>query len=321
MDIIYHYPPELLNLLVDTIPLLCRSKRDVITFFKGSGIPSGVTNDLVAKVNRDKDSISKFEIARTVLIRLNERGEGSLRERREVLKRVIEFENFSSCWPTDQLKAKGLVTEIRGLVNVKDSFIRMQNERDSERKRRLDEQNAKIKAKENDLRTMESIKGDLFALFGETDAHKRGKSLEGVLNKLFSAAGILISEAFTLRGNDGEGVIEQIDGVIELDNNLYLVEMKWWNDPLGPGDVSQHLVRVFYRGHARGIFISSSGYTPAAINTCREALQKSVVVLCLLEEIVLLLENELTLKEFLKEKIQAAIIHKNPLHEPLRQQW
>jgi hypothetical protein len=320
MDIIYHYPPELLNLLVDTVPRLCRSKRDVITFFKGAGIPAGVTNDLVAKINRDKESISKFDITRTVLIRLNERGEASLRERREVLKRVVEFENFSSCWPADQLKAKGLVTEIRGLVNVKDSFTRMQNERDSERKQRLESQTVRIKAQQDHLKMMASIQGDLFALFGETDPHRRGKSLEGVLNNLFGATGILITEAFTLRGNDGEGVVEQIDGVVEIDSHLYLVEMKWWSEPLGPGDVSQHLVRVFYRGHARGIFISTSGYTPAAINTCREALQKSVVVLCNLEEIVLLLEKELTFKDFLKEKIKAAIIYKEPFHEPLRQQ-
>jgi hypothetical protein len=31
----FHYPPELLSLLIDTIPLLCRSKQDVLTFFPG----------------------------------------------------------------------------------------------------------------------------------------------------------------------------------------------------------------------------------------------------------------------------------------------
>lgn len=41
---------------------------------------------------------------------------------------------------------------------------------------------------------------------------------------------------------DGLGVVEQIDGVIELQGDLYLVEMKWWQDALGPGDVAQHLV-------------------------------------------------------------------------------
>jgi restriction endonuclease Mrr len=93
--------------------------------------------------------------------------------------------------------------------------------------------------------------------------------------------------------------------------------MKWWNEPLGVGDVSQHLVRVFYRDCARGIFISTSGYTQPAISTCRDALQKSVVVLCNLEEIVLCW-REGNLKDFFRAKISAAIIHKNPLHEPLK---
>jgi hypothetical protein len=62
-----------------------------------------------------------------------------------------------------------------------------------------------------------------------------------------------------VRRVDGQGIVEQIDGVVELDGRLYLVEVKWWHDPLGPGDVAQHLVRVFNRGHARGIFIAASG--------------------------------------------------------------
>ena len=40
-----HYPPELLNFLVDTIPILCRSKKDLPLFFKGAGIDSILTND------------------------------------------------------------------------------------------------------------------------------------------------------------------------------------------------------------------------------------------------------------------------------------
>ncbi|CAN5150821.1 restriction endonuclease [soil metagenome] len=318
MDTVYHYPPELLNLLTDTIPLLCRSKRDVISFFKGAGITTGITNDLVRKINRDKESIHKYEIVRTVLERLNDRGDQCLRERREILKRVTEFENFSSCWPSDQLKAKGLVSEIRSLVKVKDSFTRMEREKDFERKKRIEERNLKNDDIESHRQIKSRIKADLFSLFAEQNAQKRGKALEGVLNRLFESSGILIKEAFTLKGINGEGTVEQIDGVVEINGDLYLVEMKWWSDDLGPGDVAQHLVRVFSRGHARGIFISNSGYTPAAINTCREALQQSVVALCKLEEIVMLLERELELKDLLKEKITAAIIHKNPFFEPLR---
>ena len=33
-DDAYHYPPELLDLLIHTIPSLCRSKRAVLDFFR-----------------------------------------------------------------------------------------------------------------------------------------------------------------------------------------------------------------------------------------------------------------------------------------------
>lgn len=38
MDTAYHYPPELLDLLVDTIPRLTRSKPEVLDFFRGAGV-------------------------------------------------------------------------------------------------------------------------------------------------------------------------------------------------------------------------------------------------------------------------------------------
>jgi restriction system protein len=122
MDITYHYPPELFNLMIDTIPRLCRSKKNLLLFFRGAGIKRSDLADLEAQVDRDKDSINKFQITRIILQRLNERGEPALRERRELLRRVVEFEDFSACWPSDEFEAKGLVAEIRRIVNVKDSF-------------------------------------------------------------------------------------------------------------------------------------------------------------------------------------------------------
>jgi restriction system protein len=166
---------------------------------------------------------------------------------------------------------------------------------------------------------LSEVKSDLYSRFGESNRWSRGKKLEGILNRLFQVGGILIWEAFTLKGQDSEGIVEQIDGVVEIEEHLYLVEMKWWNKPLGRGDVSQHLVHTFSRGDARGIFISSSGYTDPAIDTCKEALQHTVIVLCKLEEVIFLLENDVDLKDFLKTKIHVAIIDKNPMFEPLRE--
>jgi restriction endonuclease Mrr len=314
VDIIHHYPPEILNLLVDTIPLLCRSKNDVLVFFKGAGVPSTITMDFKQKLVADRASVNKYEIVREVLVRLNDKGEMSLRERREVLKRVVEFEDFSTCWPTDQLKAKGLVAEIRRVVDVKDSFGRMRQEQEAERKKRLDEENRKVAALNERKAKLQSVKKDLYALFSLSDPQKRGKQLEPVLNQLFQTADILVREAFNRVSSSGEGIVEQIDGVIELDGEIYLVEMKWWDKPLGTGEVSQHLVRVFSRSCARGLLISYSGFTDPAIATCRESLARMVVALCGLQEIVQLLEQEGNLAEFLRKKVRAAVIDKNPYH-------
>lgn len=317
MDIVFHYPPELTQLLIDTIPLLCRSKRDLLLFFKGAGVPQKLWIDLEERVRRDREGISKFEIVRAVLTRLNERGEPALRERREVLKRVVEFEDYSTCWPSDQLKAKGLVAEIRRVVDVKDSFIRMKQERDRERQQRTAQAEKAARAARERQGTIESIKNDLFGLFRETNPQKRGKELESVLNRLFKTDGMLVREAFTVSGRPGEGIIEQIDGVVEIDGQLYLVEMKWWKEPIGKAEISRHLVTVYHRGQTRGICISQSGFTSGAIAICKEGLIRSVFVLCELEEVVRLLERGDDHREFWRTKIHAAMTDQNPLHKPL----
>ena len=68
----WHYPQDLFDILVDAIPRLCRSKKDVFLFFRGAGVPAQYYADLERQVGRDKDSITKFAIVRQVLQRLND---------------------------------------------------------------------------------------------------------------------------------------------------------------------------------------------------------------------------------------------------------
>ena len=121
----------------------------------------------------------------------------------------------------------------------------------------------------------------------------------------------------TVKGACGKGVIEQIDGVVEIDGDLYLVEMRWWKSPIGPGEVSPHIVRIFNRGlQVKGIFISYSPYTDGAIETCKQALAGgAVVALCTLEEIVWVLdryEQGADLRATLRAKVHAALLDKCP---------
>ena len=313
VDITFHYPPELFNLLVDTLPLLNRSKKDVVLFFRGAGVPEAMTADIAARQRSAPSEINKYEIARTVLEWLNAKGEPALRERREVRRRVVEFASFDTCWPNDQIKAKGLVASIRDVVNQKDAFTRMNTAREQERQARLVESQRLALEKRERAANINAAKQELYGLFGTSlPAQERGRKLETALNNLFQAYGVLVRKAFCLVGASGEGVVEQIDGVIELGGVLHFVEMKWYKTPVGKAEIAEHLVRLISRAEGRGIFISASDYTEPAIYTAREFLAHKVLALATLQEIVRLLERQDDLAGFFIKKVQAAQIHKNP---------
>lgn len=312
---VHHYPPDLFDLLVNAIPRLIKGKQGVLDFFLGCGVERHFFADLQRRVNESREDIGKFEIVRVVLRRLNDNGDASIRERREVLKRVTQWDDFSSCYDNQRMEAEGYVAKVRNVVNVKDSFTRMQQAQErsleADRKKRASELDEKQRLRE----TRRSVRADLNALVFEPDTKKRGIALESVLNRLFQSEGISVREAFKRVGPAAEGVVEQIDGVIALDGAMYLVEMKWWSEPIGVPEVSAHLVRVHHRAGVGGIMISSSRYTDPAIAITRDALPHRVCLLATLSEIVLALEREHALVDLLRAKVQAAVLDKNPFLE------
>jgi len=315
MSVVYHYSPDLLQLLVDTIEVLCRSKRDVMLFFRGAGVHGQVIDDLAEQVRKDPNSIKKREIAQQLLVLVNEGGDATLRERREIVKRVVEWEDFSTCWPTQRLEAQGLVAQVRKRVNEHDAFTRMHQAQENERTERLAPGRAELEEAQRHRERYAKLKKDFAALFTLSNPQQRGKRSEDMFNELFALGNILVRQAFTLAGEVGEGIIEQIDGLVDIDRRLFLVEMKWWKTPVGRPEASEHLVRLYGRPEAHGIFISAAGYTDAAVVVCKEALQqRRLVVLCDLQEIALLIEQEADIREFLRKKIQAAIVDKNPYY-------
>ena len=254
----------------------------------------------------------------TSLSQVNELGDSGLGQRRQILKRVSEYDDFSSCYPDNQLKARGAVTTVAQLIDKKDSFTRLQDVREQELRLHRDAQRAESAKRDAERATREQIKRDLFALFGDQNPHRRGKALEGVLNRLFESERILVREAFEVRDDETGSAIEQMDGAIELDGQVYLVEMKWWSQSLGRGDVASHLVRVYGRGQVGGIFISNSPYPPVeVIADFKDALKTKTVVLVELREIVQALSLDQLVRELLTAKIRAAALLKDPLVYPL----
>ena len=130
-DLAFHYPPDVFVAVVDAVPLLTRGKHDVVMFFRGCGVDRAFLAGIDQRIDAEP-KFSKYHITREILAYLNERGDPGLGPRREVLKRVSEFDDFSSCYPDNQMKARGAVATVAQLVNKKDSFTRIRDERERE---------------------------------------------------------------------------------------------------------------------------------------------------------------------------------------------
>jgi restriction endonuclease Mrr len=189
----------------------------------------------------------------------------------------------------------------------------MRQEREHEQNLRKKEYQDKIAEVQKQSVLLDKIKKELYSLFGETNFQKRGKTLETVLNNYFKAYQILVKEDFKRVGESGDGIIEQIDGIVEIDNLIYLVEMKWKKDSVGSDDIFSHLGRIYHRANAHGIFISASGYSASGLTAAKEALVKNALLIMFdLEELVRVIEDETDFRNYLRDKIKLAIIEKEP---------
>lgn len=309
----WHYPPDFMSLMIDAIPNLVRSKRDLIAFFRGAGVSNTILSPLHAAITANADSIRKAEITARILYAVNDQQDDTgLRVRREIVKRVTEFSAFETCYDNVRLEARGAVQRVREFVFVKDTMTKLAEEA----RRHSEEAAATARAKRQAIAEhrarRDEILRDLSSQFSASSGSTRGKALEQILNKLFRLDNISVRESFTLRSAAGNGIIEQIDGVIEYDGFHYLVEMKWLQEPIGVPDLSQHMVRVFSRGQSRGLFIAHPGYTSTGIELVRENLRQAPFVLADLHEIVRILDASVSVADWLKPKIDAALVDRNP---------
>ena len=86
---------------------------------------------------------------------------------------------------------------------------------------------------------------------------------------------------------------------LKANGTRYLVELRWSDRPLDFRQLAPHLVTLYGCPDFRGLLISSSGFTDQAIRDLGLILPLRLV-LCQLQEIVLLLEEGRDLKELLR---------------------
>ena len=121
LDRSYRYPPEVLELLVDTIPRLIKTKASLLEFFEDAGAPRELIAEWRGKLNRDRMGVSKYHLAWGLLRGLNALGDEARPVRHELLRRLARHADFSAGWDDDRERAEELVARIRELAGETDA--------------------------------------------------------------------------------------------------------------------------------------------------------------------------------------------------------
>jgi hypothetical protein len=136
-----------------------------------------------------------------------------------------------------------------------------------------------------------------FLEISKLQPHQRGYAFEKFLHNLFETYRFNPRPSFKIIG-------EQIDGSLEFDHEIYLIEAKWQTDPVGVGDLSILQDRV--RGHSafgRGFFFTCGNFSPDGVNAFQRHGRSSIVGIDG-QDLYLILSQHLPLDKVLRQKVR-----------------
>lgn len=298
MDTYFHFPPDLFNLLVDTIPRLNKTKKDLLLFFQNVGVQKAQLQPYYILLSSNRSQFKKYDVTREILAFLNQESEKMLGVRRRLLQRVIEFDSFETCYPNDKDRAKANVADIQKLIKMKDTVTKYENYLIKEQSEKMKKQQEIVHKIRRSKERFEDLQQRFSQLFSIQNPQERGKKLEKVLNDIFSYFKIGVKEDFIIYDDETGKNYEQIDGVVEINHYLTLVEMKWEKVPIGADKIARFMSRLLVRKNVDGIVISYSSFAETAVPTAKEALAISVIALVDLKDIFDVLNQKKDLAEF-----------------------
>ena len=128
---------------------------------------------------------------------------------------------------------------------------------------------------------------------------ERGYAFEKFLNTLFNTFNMKARFPFRLVG-------EQIDGSIEFKGNIYLIEAKWQNAPVGNADILVLNGKVGGKATwSRGIFISYSGFTPEGLEAFSKGRPTNLIAVTG-QDLYFILEGGMPLDQMIRLKSRLA---------------
>src|SRR6266545_6027660 len=108
--------------------------------------------------------------------------------------------------------------------------------------------------------SIRKLKDQFLAMHGNnSNPQKRGKDFEVFLNQLFGLYDLEPRAAYSLEH-------EQIDGAFSFDTDDYILEARWWQEPIGRDHLDVFKAKVERKGkNALGLYVSISSFTQGAL--------------------------------------------------------
>ena len=138
-----------------------------------------------------------------------------------------------------------------------------------------------------------------FQMKKNPDSQSRGYEFQSFLGDLFKLWKLNPRKAFRITG-------EEIDGSIEVDNEIYLLEARWRKNPANKNDLILFSTKVGNKSEwTRGIFVSVNGYDEEALHY-HESHGKLNFIAVRGSEIEKMLSGEIDLIDLFRKKVRVS---------------
>jgi len=281
------FPSDIKSCMKDCILALIWPKKDLFAFFQDHGCTS---SDLDAI--RNHVELTRRSMVEAIFTKLSDRADGGLGQLRAMLKALIEWDYFNPYFfetlrKLDRQTADRHLGHLRQLVEIRDAKIK------SERQRR----DAAATAAKPVSR--QALLDQFLDLFQERlRPQERGLAFEKLLLQMADLEDLEVTSSFRCTG-------EQIDGGLKFDGENYLIEAKWHDKSASTAPLYTFAGKVEGKMYGRGVFVSVNGFMPEPMRSLKTG-KALKTVLVDGEDLVLVLEGQISFRSMLDEKVRAA---------------
>ena len=285
------FPSDIKVCMRECILTLLWPRKDIVAFFVDHGCTKA---DMQPVANFEADQLSRLKIVDHVFGQLSARADGGLGQFRSMLQALLNWSSFDAYYfdtlhKLDRHTAGERIEHPRQLQEIRDARIQQERER---------REIARMAAQKSG-RTIPELREEFLNLYNGSDSPQaRGYKFEKILIDLAKSSKLETTDSFRVSG-------EQIDGALKYDGEHYLFEAKWQDKAASNEPLYQFAAKVEGKMYGRGIFVSVHGFSDAVVSslTVGKAIK---TVLVDGEDIVLVLEEHLTMAEMIDAKIKAA---------------